>query len=177
MEADWEMEIGGDAPVIEAYWPGFVNLRDEPWRVNEIAETHEVSGLAAALLRLNGLKSPVWTSKSDVFLLDEFDPDELSATREEAKFAMACYVDLLMRSDQIWSFPFKAEQACRAICDGLREVPLRCCRVDLVVRRALVADVNDLGATIYLTGCGRTLEDARNRLGECLDAFARVIAP
>ena len=26
MEADWELEIGGDAPVIEADWPGFVDL-------------------------------------------------------------------------------------------------------------------------------------------------------
>ena len=27
MEADWEVEIGGGAPVIDALWPGFVDLR------------------------------------------------------------------------------------------------------------------------------------------------------
>ena len=27
MEADWEVEVGGGAPVIEAFWPGFVDLR------------------------------------------------------------------------------------------------------------------------------------------------------
>ena len=30
MEADWELEIGGDAPVIEAHWTGFVDLRADP---------------------------------------------------------------------------------------------------------------------------------------------------
>ncbi len=30
MEADWEFEVGGDAPVIEAHWPGFVDLRQNP---------------------------------------------------------------------------------------------------------------------------------------------------
>jgi hypothetical protein len=27
LEADWEFEVGGDAPVIDALWPGFVDLR------------------------------------------------------------------------------------------------------------------------------------------------------
>ena len=30
MEADWEFEVGGDAPVIEALWAGFVDLRSQP---------------------------------------------------------------------------------------------------------------------------------------------------
>jgi hypothetical protein len=30
MEADWEFEVGGDAPVIDALWPGFVDLRLSP---------------------------------------------------------------------------------------------------------------------------------------------------
>ena len=170
------MEIGGDAPVIEAYWPGFVNLRDEPWRVNEIAETQALPGLAEALIRLNGSKSPIWTCKTDVFEPDTVDPDEHSATNDETKFAIAAYIDVLMRSDQIWDFPSKAEQDCRKLCSGLHEVPLRCCRVDIVIRRSLVATVNDLGVTIYLTGCGATFKDAKDRLAECLGAVARVIA-
>ena len=37
MEADWEFEVGGDAPVIEARWPGFVDLRRNPERAMEFA--------------------------------------------------------------------------------------------------------------------------------------------
>ena len=30
MEADWEVEIGGGAPVIDACWDGYVDLRFNP---------------------------------------------------------------------------------------------------------------------------------------------------
>jgi len=175
MEADWEFEIGGDMPVIEGYWPGFVNVRDEPWRVDEIAETRLLPGLAEVLLQLNNVGSPVWTSKTDVFVPGQVDGDELSASGDEAKFAIACYIDVLMRSDQVWNSPFKAEQDCRKLCARMREVPLRCCRVDLVIRRARAADLNDLGATVYLTACGPTKAEAKAGLAECLRVFARLI--
>lgn len=177
MEADWEFDIGGDAPVIEACWPGFVDLRDHPARVHEIAETQTLPGLAAALLRLNKVGSRVWTCKTDVFTPDRVDPDELAAATDEAKFAMACYVDLLMRGDQIWNVSANAEKDCRTYCKRLRDIPLRCCRVDLVVRRARVREHNDLGATVYLTACGPTLANAKQRLAECLVAFTELMAP
>lgn len=176
MEADWEFEIGGDGPVIEANWPGFVNLRDEPIRVGELAETGMLPGLATALLHLNKAESPVWTCKTDVFVPEQVDADELAASGEEAKFAIACYIDLLMQSDQVWSVPIKAEVDCRELCARMKEIPLRCCRVDLVVRRARVADRNALGATVYLTACGPTPMGARERLADCLMAFAGLIA-
>lgn len=175
MEADWEFEIGGDAPVIDADWPGFVNLRDEPWRAREIAETHMLPGLAEALLRLNQPGSPVWTCKADVFVPEPVDPDEMGAGSEEANCAIACYVDILMRGDQIWSLPQQAEQSCRELCARIRQNPLRCCRVDLVVRAASVAGADRLGVTAYLTGCGPTTAQARARLSECLATFVRLI--
>jgi hypothetical protein len=175
MEADWEFEIGGDAPVLDAYWPGFVNVRDEPWRVAEVAETWELQGLAAALLKLNEIGSPVWTSKTDVFVPEQVDADELDAGEDEAKCALACYIDVLKRNPQVWSALAGAEHDCRRLCARLREAPLRCCRVDVVIRRARVAQVDGLGATIYLTACGRTAAEAKERLGECLAAFAGLM--
>jgi len=175
MEADWEFEIGGGAPVIEAYWPGFVNLRDEPLRVNEIAETRVLPELREALLRLNQPGSPVWTCKADVFVPEPVDPDEMGAGSEEAKFAIACYVDILMRGDLIWNLPVRAEQSCRELCARIKQNPLRCCRVDVVIRRARIAEVNDLGATVYLTACGETSMEAGRRLSECLAAVVRLI--
>lgn len=175
MEADWEFEIGGDAPVIDACWRGFVNLRDEPARVREIRETEMLPGLAEALLQLNREKSPVWTCKTDVFVPEQFDRDELAANSDEAKFSIACYLDVLMGDSQVWPDAGRVEEDCRRLCVQMRQIPLRCCRVDLVIRRARLADSNDLGVTAYLTACGRTLVDARGRLGECLAAFARLM--
>jgi hypothetical protein len=176
MEADWEFEVGGDAPIIEAHWPGFVDLRADPTRVVEVTEAQQFSGLADALVRLNAVNSPVWTSKCDVFDPGPVDAVEFDATDEEAQHRTACYIDLLMRSDEDWRSPGMAEQSCRGICARLREVPLRCCRIDLVIRRAHIhADRDELGVTAYFAACGRTASDASVRLGECLAAFGAVI--
>lgn len=175
MEADWEIGIGGDAPVIDADWPGFVDLTASPERVNEITETQLQPGLAEALVLLNAANSPVWTSKTDVFVPEAVDPDELDAPHNAAIHAVACYIDLLTRSDQVWNLLSQAEHACRQLCFRLRTIPLRCCRVDLVIRRAIVAGRNDLGTTVYLTACGRTPMDAKARMSECLSAFAGAV--
>ena len=172
MEADWEFEIGGDAPVMEGCWAGFVDLRTAPDRVGEIVETRRLPGLADALVRLNAEGSSFWTSKCDVFQPKEIDADELVAQADETDHRIACYIDLLLRSDQAWNVPLKAEGDCKQLCTLLRGIPLRCCRVDLVIRRAVVEGVNELGATAYFTACGRTEPDAGARLAECLAAFA-----
>ena len=178
MEADWEFEIGNDAPIIEARWEGFVDLRVVPNRAGELVESLQLPGLAEALARLNAPTSPVWTCKTDVFVPDKIDPDELDATSEEAAHALACYVDLLPCVDKGWDAPTKAEAACRGICARLHDVPMRRCRVDFVIRQAHIdPGVNDLGATAYLTACGPTQWEARSRLTESLSRFAELIVP
>ena len=175
MEADWEFQIGGDAPVIEAYWSGFVDLRAHPERAAELSECRELPGLADALVRLNASNSPVWTSKTDIFIPERVDPDEMDASADEVAYAIACYIDLLQRTDRPWNNPAEAEQACRELCAGLRQKQLECCRIDIVVRKAVEAGKNNLGATVYLTACGSTFIEAKDRLGKCLDFFAEAV--
>jgi hypothetical protein len=178
MEADWEFEIGGDAPIIEAHWRGFVDLRADPKRVADLTEAGQLPGLGDTLTRLNAMNSPVWTCKTDVFAPRQIDPDELDAAGAEGAHGVACYIDLLMRSDRQWDLPLKAELACRELCARLRDTPLRRCRVDLVVRRAHIEpELNELGMTAYLTACGQTESEAKARLTECLSLFSEVIAP
>jgi hypothetical protein len=178
MEADWEFEIGGDAPVIEARWQGFVDLRADPSRAGGLAEASQLPGLADVLTRLNSTESPVWTCKTDVFVPDQIDPDELDASRVEGSHKIACYVDVLARDDRQWDIPLKAERACRELCARLRDIPLRRCRVDMIIRRAHNRpDENDLGVTAYLTACGETESDAKSRLADCLSLFSQAIVP
>ena len=174
MEADWAVEIGGDAPVIEALWPAFVDIRAEPERAAGLTECVALPGLADALVKLNSTTSPVWTSKTDLFIPDQIDPDELDASPDQAVHSITCYIDVLMRSDQQWSLLDEAERDCRQLCESLRTLDLRCCRVDIVVRRALVAESDSLGATVYLAACGRSEAEAKDGLSECLFAFSDV---
>ena len=175
MEADWEVEIGGDAPVIDATWPGFVDLRQESGRVVTLREVSALPSLANALARLNAAGSPVWTSKCDVWEEDTFDPDEMDAPASNRASALACYIDLLPVSDDEWRIPDQVIDACKATCARLHQVGLRRCRVDLIVRRAFTAKDCPYAITAYLTACGATLEEARTNLGAALRAFVDSI--
>jgi hypothetical protein len=179
MEADWEVEIGGQAPVIEAQWPGFVDLRLAPEQAWSLAEAAELPALASALAKLNSMDAPVWTSKCDFWPeveLSEIDADELNAPSESVGHATGCYIDLLAKGDQPWTAPEMAVAECERWCGVLRAVPLRCCRMDLIVRRAWMApERTDLGITAYLTACGATAAEARQTLERALAAFADAL--
>lgn len=176
MEADWEVEIGDEAPLIDACWDGFVDLRRAPEQAIRLPETKDFTALAEALVRLNAPSSPVWTSKCDLWEPEAFDPDELDAPAGAGKHAMACYIDLLPRGDRPWPGAAPAIGFCRQVCAILRDMPLRCCRADLVVRRAYMdPDRQDPGVTVYLTACGPALADARAALASGLTAFANAL--
>jgi hypothetical protein len=186
MESDWEFEVGPDAaglaaPVIEARWAGFVDLERDPERAGHLPEAAQLPGLAEALVKLNATASPVWTSKCDVWPrleAGDFDPGELDAPSGCSAHAMGCYIDLLPRGDRQWTQPEMAADECKRVCGLLRAVPLRCCRADLVVRRAFVTphpeerELARLGATAYLTSCGESSKDSAKTLRAALAAFA-----
>lgn len=179
MEADWEFEVGGDAPVIEAHGAGFVDLQRQPEYAGHLPEVAQFPAFGEALARLNAADSPVWTSKCDFWPhleAGEFDPDELYAPPDSATHAMGCFIDLLPKSDQQWTQPAMAEKACRRVCGLLSAVLLRCCRVDLVIRRAFITpNVMDLGITAYLTSCGETPAAAAKTLEVALTAFTDAL--
>lgn len=176
MEADWEVEIGDDAPVIEACWEGLLDLRRAPECAAALPEAKDLPALADALVRVNAPSSPVWTAKCDVWRPDAFDPDELDALQSEENCGIACYIDLLPRDEQEWIDLERAVAFCRGLCATLRAIHLRCCRVDLIVRGAIVApDRESLGVTAYFTACGAALEEARFTMSSALAVFADTL--
>jgi hypothetical protein len=177
MEADWEIELGPGAPVIDACWSGLVDLRTAPEHAHQIAETRALPGLAAALVQLNSVGSSVWTSKCDVWPVeDPVDPYELDAEPGESSAAVACYIDLLPRAPVQWNEPQHAASACRVLTNRLRATPLRACRADLVVRLAYIArGAQALGITAYLTACGADEQAALSQLAQATAAFADTV--
>jgi hypothetical protein len=177
MEADWEFEVGPDAagqtaPVIDAAWVGFVDLRSEPERAWDLPEAALLPGLAEALIKLNAAASPVWTSKCDVWPSleeGEFDPDEMDALPGCSAHAMGCYIDLLPIDVEQRTLPDSVAGMCKQVCGLLRDLPLRCCRADLVIRRAFIAPNSEcLGVTAYLTSCGESEEASLRTLNAAL---------
>jgi hypothetical protein len=178
VEADWEVEIGPEAPVIDALWPGYVDLWQTPASARQLPEVTLLHDLDEALVRLNGAHSPVWTAKCDVWPLaaDEFDVDEMNAVIESAICGWGCYIDLLPRSDQQWALPAMAISWCKRICNLLHDVPLSCSRADMIVRQAVIAPLAaGTGITIYLTACGSTSEEANCTLQAALGRFVDAL--
>jgi hypothetical protein len=186
MEADWEVEIGSDAAVIDACWAGFVDLRNEPALARQLPETTTLPGLADALVRLNAAspQTGLWTAKCDAWPItdqDAIDPYELDASPAEAAYAWACYIDLLPDSGQRgrgWTQtqdretdpPMAAISWCKTVSQRLHADPLGSCRVDLMIRRAfLEPEIVDIGITAYLIACGATSDAARQRLSTLLE--------
>jgi hypothetical protein len=89
---------------------------------------------------------------------------------------MGCYIDLLPKADQQWADPDMVAAACRDACSLLRAVPLRCCRADLVIRRAFITpELASLGITAYVTACGASESEAAVALQAALAAFAGAV--
>ncbi|KAA6458344.1 hypothetical protein DYQ86_20745 [Acidobacteria bacterium AB60] len=175
MEADWEIEIAPDAPVIDGGWDGYVDLRGIPGRIDELNEPARLPGLRATLLRLNAGGSPVWTAKCDVWALEAFDPDEMEASREEDRAAQACYLDLIPADPNV-SLDGMAEW-CRRLCLELRRRALRQSRVDAVIRRAVVgeSDAGCLGVTAYVSACGPSAQSASKVLSAAVSVLADAV--
>jgi hypothetical protein len=169
MEVDWEVEIGGGAPVIEAEWPGFVDLRSHPERIAEIAEAVAFPPLAALLLALNAPESPVWTSKCDVWV-----PQLESKSESEPELAaQASYVDMLSREGKVFSRWQEAEAFCREYVSRLAKIAQPAsgaeCSLDLVIRQAVAGQAEGFGITAYLSA------DAATVLAAAMAAFADAL--
>jgi hypothetical protein len=173
VEADWEVEIGPGAPVIDALWDGFIDLRMAPGRISEIEEAQGFLPLQRALLALNVASSTIWTAKCDLWTLQDFDPSEMEAPEAEAGSGLGCYIDLFPRSGVFLSIA-QAEEWVRKIVASLKQVHAPCCRVDLVIREAVSAQVEGFGVTAYITACGSHSERARIFLDDALERFVRA---
>jgi hypothetical protein len=179
LEADWEIEIGGDAPVIDACWPGFVDLRMAPDKAFQLTEVIELSALGSALATLNAPDSPFLTVKCDVWpveTINPIDPIEFDAPPESAVHALACYIDLVQRDASLWTAPQAAIHWCKKICSALQTSSLHCSRIDLVIRSVVsAADQSSIGVTAYVAACGPTTETARAQLALALKMLTECI--
>lgn len=177
MEADWSVEVGGGAMVIEASWTGLVDLRKTPEKITELEEVKRFPVMGWALKELNVLGGPLWTSKCDVWnmIAVKMDPDEMGAKPEDMKAGKACYVDVLLRDKVSFCSFERHERWVRNLSRRLKTIELPRVRVDLVVRRAVTRGQTGYGLTIYCAAVGPQNEDAQVSLEEGLRSVVPVL--
>jgi hypothetical protein len=173
VEADWSAEIGEGLPVIDADWPGFVDLREDGLALAKIPEALAEPALHAALTKLNRPPPVVFTSKCDVWNLaaDEMDVDEFGCTSREACIVgMASWIDVIAQDPHMFGSFAGQEAWVRRTAERLRTSNAPCGRVDLVVRAAIAGAQNGFGITLYAAGCGCDSDGARAAWEQVLSA-------
>ena len=184
MEADWEVEIGAESPVIDVAWSGFVELQQNPDRIDEISESRGFPCLAAALLSLNAQTTfpgdqnelVLQTVKCDLWPTGPCDPSEMDATPDTSGCGIACYIDLVPRNRGFFPSLLAAESWARLITSHLKMRLSPASRVDLIVRQAVTLANSGFGITAYISACGATMESSKHALGTALEVFTETIS-
>ena len=167
MLMEWSTACGPDDPVLVVPWAStdgalrWVDLRADLDALDEIAEADEHPPLLAALRSLNAARSPVFTAKCDVWMMDA---EELEATRNDlllepdvAGAGMACYIDLLWRERAVFASQHRTAQALHRMDRLANELPHSLAKLEAVLRPAVV-DVESgsegFALTLYVKGVG-----------------------
>ena len=185
MLTDWNAACGPDDPVLVVPWASpdgllqWVDLREDPYAVNEIPEGEDYPALLAALRALNGSRSPVFTAKCDVWTMDaeelEAMRDELLLDEEVATAGLASYIDLLWRDRAIFASRHRMEQMLHRLDRMFTELPYSLAAAELTMRPAVLdlegTVAEGFAITLYAKGVGVDEAEAAQRWDEALRAI------
>ncbi len=171
MRAAWSAECGADDPVLVVPWsgpdgtPGFVDLRENPYDLDQIPEAEQHPALLQALRALNAPRSPVFTAKCDAWTMNQEELEslhlELDLLEPEAPAGFASYLDLLWRDRPLFvSFP-QQEQRLQRLARATAPLDHPYALIECVLRPAMI-DLSGEGSrfqegfaiSLYVKACG-----------------------
>lgn len=158
MVADWSVECLAEDPVLVVPWTvaeaggvstqtstDFVDLRENPYDLDQIPEAEQYPALMQALRALNAPRSAVFTAKCDAWVLDSAELDDLRAqldvradARETASAGFASYIDLVWRDRAIFASFHQSEQLLHRLARLAASIDQPLAMLDCVLRPAMV---------------------------------------
>jgi hypothetical protein len=136
MQADFSVELGGDAPALEIPWRSddhhvrYYDLKKHPELMQQIPEAVAYPELGAFLARINAAEFPLATAKCDAWASSEVAPEE--EIFGDRKFVS--YIDLIfVHPKTLCSFE-KNEAFAKQLCRLLGHAPEIAATVELVIR-------------------------------------------
>ena len=192
MESDWTVACAADDPEVVIPWAGkdpslrFVDLRQSPEFIQEIAEAAEYACVAAALRRWNQPDTSLFTAKCDVWSYPAklFDAEDMA----EFAFARGSYIDLLPADAAMFASFEICERQLRAWTEMARSIDLPACRSEWTLRPARIFPVssepstsqhvlqNGFATTLYTWGYGDSPEAAAIAWDAALQALIEPVA-
>jgi hypothetical protein len=148
MFAEWSAECSAEDAVLVVPWAdpdghsAFVDLRANPYDLDNIAEAEQHPPLMQALRALNAARSPVFTAKCDAWTMDA---DELALVRHELDLAaadfpagFASYIDLLWQERNVFTSFHQHEQLLDRLARHVERLERPSAALDCVIRPAMI---------------------------------------
>ena len=154
----------------------YVDVCEDPTRVEEIPEAVHYPCIANAIRRWNSRESPLFTAKCDIWSYspDMFDAEDLP----DFTHAQASYIDLLIRNKKKFSSFADMEARLRTWSTLAEQLSMPACRCEWTLRPARILSDNrhtdGFATTLYVWGYGNSSEAA---LGTWASAVQALIPP
>ncbi len=169
MEADWSVELGGDAPVIDQGWPGWIDICQDPSRIARLDEVNTFPPLGKALRWVLESNCGMLPTKCDFWTREELvNACEYDADSGTNSTTANCFVDLMPQAATHWMHLASAEHWAEATVKKLQGIPCRNSRVEVVLRQAFKNDLSFLGVSLYISACGISTTQAMSTLTSAL---------
>jgi hypothetical protein len=193
MLATWSAECGADDPVLVVPWsdtssqhdPGglhFVDLRENPYDLDQIAEAEAHPALMQALRALNATRSPLFTAKCDAWPMDAAELAtqqlELDLSPAEAPAGFMSYIDLVWRDRPLFVSFHQQEQRLHRLSRLLDPLDHPYAAAEAVLRPALVdltGPQEGFAVTLYVKALGTDAPHAYEHWTQALEAVVTVL--
>ena len=198
MVADWSVECSAEDPVLVVPWTvaeaggtashysaDFVDLRENPYDLDQIPEADQHPPLMQALRALNAPRSAVFTAKCDAWVLGAEELDEvrerldLNADGIEGTGAgFASYIDLVWRDRSIFASFHQCEQLLHRIARLAAPIDQPLALLECVLRPALVdltGPQEGFAISMYIKAVGPDAFTAKQVWSSALEAAVALL--
>src|ERR1700679_3951337 len=189
MLSEWSAECSADDPVLVVPWwdpsdPSrrFIDLRENPYDLDHLPEAEHYPALMHALRALNAPRSPVFTAKSDAWLMDGDELDalriNLSIEAEEAPAGFGSYIDLLCRERSLFASFHLQEQLLRRLTRHAESLHHPFAMLDCIIRRAMIdltGPQEGFAVSFYVKALGHNSVNAEQNWASALDSIVVLI--
>ena len=196
MLADWSVECSAEDPVLVIPWsdpsqpentPHFIDLRENPYDLDQIPEAELYPPLMQALRALNAPRSPVFTAKCDAWELDSAELEELryeldltDSAHESADTAagFASYIDLIWRDRSVFASFHHSEQLLHRLARLAAPIAQPYAMLECTLRPALVdltTAQEGYSVTVYVKALGPDLFTAKEVWSAALEEIVALL--
>jgi hypothetical protein len=203
MVADWSVECSAEDPVLVVPWTageatiaeaggspieagsGFVDLRENPYDLDQVPEAEQYPALMQALRALNAPRSAVFTAKCDAWPLDSTELDELREqldirpdAMDSASSGFASYIDLIWRDRTIFASFHQSEQLLHRLARLAAQIDQPTAMLDCVLRPAMVdltGPQEGFAISLYVKALASDAHSAKQIWASALEAVVALL--